>query len=106
MPWLDFVNPSIAAWGHGNETPRVHRSSWKYSGMTARRGGSANKTALWHAGNADEEEVYLSVLKKALRSWLCFSKNKSRAKGGSPSTDVINQRQDNIRPAQQASQTA
>jgi hypothetical protein len=105
MPWLDFVNPSIAASGHGSETPRVHRSS-ECSGMTARRGSSANKTALCHAGNADEEEVYLSVLKKALRSWLCFSKNQKLREGGAPSTDVINQRQDNIRPAQQASQTA
>jgi hypothetical protein len=61
--------------GHGNETARVHRSSRKCNGMTARHGSSANKTVLWHAGNAYEEEVYLSVLKKALRSWFCFSKN-------------------------------
>jgi hypothetical protein len=50
--------------------------------MTARRGSSANKTGLWHAGNAVEEEVYRSVLKKALRSWLRFSKNQKSREGG------------------------
>jgi hypothetical protein len=54
----------------------------RYLPATRTSGSSANKPVLWHAGNADEEEVYLSVLKTALRSWFCFSKNQKSCERG------------------------